>query len=826
MIKKETKKDNQLNKTTTDGMDSSKTNTNHSNEKASSNGLSTFEVTKRLNEYGYNEITEKRKNSLIRFLENFWGPIPWMIEVAIIISAIIGHWYEFFIISVLLIVNGSIKFFEEHQADNAISMLKNRLAPNARVFRNGNWETIPARELVPGDKIRVRLGDIVPADTKLTDGNYLLVDESALTGESLPVEHKISDIIYSGAIVKMGEMNGRVISTGMNTYFGKTTRLLEEKKPKSHFQKAIVKIGDFLIAFDLVLVVIVFIIALFRHESFLETLQFALVLTVASIPVALPAILSVTMAIGARKLASREAIVSKLVSIEEMASVDVLCTDKTGTITRNELTVANLETVKNYTEDDLLLFGSLASREEDKDPIDEAIITKANELDGRRFKFSSYKVDDFKPFDPVSKHTEAIITDKTGNKFKVAKGAPQVISNLCNCDDETIEIINDLIDSFAEKGYRSLAVAKTNGTSDDWHVIGLFALFDPPREDSAETIKQAQAMGLRVIMITGDHIAIAKEIAKKVNLGTKIKTVQSLKVGKLDQILNESEDIDGFAQVLPENKFQIISTLQNEGHIVGMTGDGVNDAPALNRADVGIAVANATDAARSAADIALTKPGLSVIVDAIKTSREIFQRMLNYSLYRITETVRIILFITLSIIFFNFYPITAIMVVLLALLNDAPIMTIAFDNVKGSDKPEKWNIRELLSLALLLGIIGVISSFLLLYVGQEIFKLNQDILQSFIYLKLSVAGHLTIFVTRTKGHFWSIAPSKVLLIAIIGTQIIATIITVYGIFLPAMGWNLAIFVWVFAIIAFFITDFLKMKIYDLVNCTEIRFLSK
>ena len=790
------------------------------------NGLSTLEVTERLKQYGYNEITEKKKNPLIQFLENFWGPIPWMIEVAIIISAVIGHWYEFFIISLLLIMNGIIKFFEEHQADNAIEMLKNRLAPNARVFRDGHWQVIPARELVPGDKVRVRLGDIIPADIKLTDGEYLLVDESALTGESLPVEHKVSDITYSGAIIKMGEMNGNVISTGMNTYFGKTTSLIEQAKPKSHFQKAIIKIGDFLIAFDLILVAFIFLIALFRKESFLETLQFALVLTVASIPVALPAVLSVTMAIGAKKLAAKEAIVSKLVSIEEMAGVDTLCTYKTGTITKNELSLADLKTVEKYTEDDILLFGSLASREEDNDPIDLAIITKANERNSIKEKYASYKIDDFVPFDPISKHTEATVTDKDGKQFKVAKGAPQVISDYCECNDETKEMINKIVDDFARKGYRSLAVAKTTDISGEWYVLGLVALFDPPREDSADTITQAQAMGLRVIMITGDHLAIAKEIAQKVNLGTNIESVKSFKGGKIDPKIYSLENIDGFAQVLPENKFQIVSTLQNQGHIVGMTGDGVNDAPALNRADVGIAVANATDAAKSAADIVLTKPGLSVIIDAVKTSREIFQRMTNYSLYRITETLRIILFITMSIVFFNFYPITAIMVVLLALLNDAPIMTIAFDNVKGSDKPEKWNMRELLLIALFLGIIGVFASFSVLYIGKEIFHLSQDILQSFIYLKLSVAGHLTLFVTRTKGHFWSIAPSKSLLVAVIGTQLIATIITTYGIFLPAMGWSLAIFVWIYAIVAFIITDFLKLKIYDLVNCVEIKFLSK
>ncbi len=780
-------------------------------------GLLSSEAEKRLEQFGSNEIAEKKTNPIIRFLCNFWGPIPWMIEVAIILSALVGHWEDFVIIFSLLLLNAVVKFWEEHQANNAIELLKQKLAFEARVKRNGEWVSISARELVPGDIIRVRLGDIVPADIKLLEGDYLLIDQAALTGESLPVEKHISDMAYSGSIIKQGEMDAVVVGTGMNTFFGKTTKLIEKNKGQSHFQKAILKIGNFLIVFAAVLVILVVIVSILRQTSLLETLQFALVLTVASIPVALPAVLSVTMAIGAIALAKKEAIVSKLVSIEELAGVDILCSDKTGTITKNEISVAKFHLYGEYTEKDILIYATLASRKEDNDPIDDAIISKAFEKEGAIEIISKYKISNFIPFDPISKRTEATVTSNDGTLFKVSKGAPQVILSLSSNKEQIVDNVNEVVNDFAAKGYRALGVAKTLNSHNHWQFIGLIALFDPPREDSADTIVMAESMGLNVKMVTGDHESIAKEIAKSVNMGTNIVPATSLLDNRMilsqpesDELLKSVENADGFAEVFPEHKYAIIETLQKAGHIVGMTGDGVNDAPALKKADVGIAVANATDAAKSAADITLTKPGLSVIIDATIESRKIFQRMLNYSTYRIAETIRVIIFIALSIIIFQFYPVTALMIVLLAILNDAPIMTIAFDNVDYSNKPERWDMQRVLILASVLGIFGVIASFGIYIIGLTVFHLDSTILQSFIYLKLSVAGHLTIFVVRTKGHFWERKPAKPLFLAILITQAIATIIVVYGILLPAMGWGLALFVWGYALVFFFIVDFIKV----------------
>ncbi|MGH9918914.1 MAG: plasma-membrane proton-efflux P-type ATPase, partial [Nitrososphaerales archaeon] len=522
----------------------------------------------------------------------------------------------------------------------------------------------------------------------------------------------------------------------------------------------------------------------------------------------------VSMAVGAEALAKKEAIVSKLVAIEEMAGVDVLCADKTGTITKNELSVGEVKALDGWQERDVLLLATMASREEDKDPIDDTIIAKTRSLDGLSSELAKYKVESFKPFDPVSKRTEAVVHDGGGKSFRISKGAPQVIMSLAENGQSVEKDVTDGINGFAAKGYRALGVARTDDAGRVQYV-GLIGLYDPPREDSAETIAAAQSMGIDVKMVTGDHLAIAREVSRLVGLRTDIVTASSI----LEKPDADAESIveraDGFAEVFPEHKYRIVDLLQKKGHIVCMTGDGVNDAPALKKADAGIAVAGATDAAKSAADVVLTKPGLSVIIDAFKESRKIFQRITNYAIYRINETIRVLAFITLSILIFQFYPVTALMIVLLALLNDMPIRTIAYDNVKYSSKPEKWNMRTLLGISTYLGAIGTVSSFGLLYIGLSVLHLSTSVLQSFIYLKLSVAGHFALFVARTKGPFWSVRPAKPLLLAVILTQMTATIITVYGILLPAMGWYLALFVWGYAFVSFLIQDYLKVVFYRL-----------
>ncbi|OPY65748.1 MAG: Calcium-transporting ATPase 1 [Syntrophorhabdaceae bacterium PtaU1.Bin034] len=778
-------------------------------------GLTQAEAQHRLTQFGYNEISEKKTHPLIKFLGYFWGPIPWMIEAAVILSAVVRHWPDFFIILVLLLANAIVGFWEEYQAGNAIDALKAKLAIQARVRRDGKWTTSPARELVPGDVIRVRLGDIVPADACLFEGDPVEVDQSALTGESLPVTRKEGETVYSGSIIRQGEIDALVYGTAQNTYFGKTAQLVQEAHTVSHFQRAVLKIGDYLIVLAVVLVVLILAVALFRGDRMTTTLQFALVLTVAAIPVAMPTVLSVTMAVGARLLAAKQAIVSRLVAIEEMAGMDMLCSDKTGTLTQNKLTLGDPFSMEGITADQVILSAALASRAENQDTIDLAILSGLKD----DLALKAYTVVHFQPFDPVHKRTEAAVKTADGMTFKVTKGAPQVILELAANAAEVKPAVDKAVNAFAARGFRSLGVARTDANG-QWQFLGVLPLFDPPREDSKATIATARQMGVSVKMVTGDQLAIGKEIAGQLGLGTDILDAGGFgdtRHHETAQLAESIEGADGFAQVFPEHKFHIVDVLQHRGHIVGMTGDGVNDAPALKKADCGIAVSGATDAARAAADIVLLTPGLSVIIDAIKESRKIFQRMTSYAVYRIAETIRVLLLMTTSILVFNFYPVTAVMIVLLALLNDGAILSIAYDEVRYSDEPEVWNMPVVLGIASVLGVTGVIASFGLFYLGERVFHLSRDVIQTLMYLKLSVAGHLTIFLTRTRGPFWSIRPAPILLAAVVGTQVVATLIAVYGLLMPPIGWGWALAVWGYALAWFMVNDRVKLAAYRIID---------
>jgi H+-transporting ATPase len=778
---------------------------------SSADGLSQAEAQKRLSQYGPNEIEEKTINPFLKFLTYFWGPIPWMIEAAVILSAVARHWPDFAVILLLLLANAVVGFWEEHQAGNAIAALKAKLAIKARVRRDGKWTTPEARELVPGDVIRVRLGDIVPADARLLERDPVEVDQSALTGESLPATRKSGEAVFSGSIIRQGEIDAMVYATGADTYFGKTAQLVQEAHTVSHFQRAVLKIGNYLIVLAVTLVVLILGVALFRGDPMLTTVQFALVLTVAAIPVAMPTVLSVTMAVGARLLAKKAAIVSRLAAIEELAGTDVLCSDKTGTLTQNRLTLGDPFSVKGVPVEQVVLSAALASRAENQDTIDLAVLSGLK----TDHDVKGYETVHFQPFDPVHKRTEATIRAAGGRTFKVTKGAPQIILELSANAGQVKSVVAEAINGFAKRGFRSLGVARTDAQG-QWQFLGVLPLFDPPREDSKATIATARQMGVNVKMVTGDQVAIARETAGQLGMGTNILDAGGFGDTKhhgTAQLAESIEKADGFAQVFPEHKFHIVNVLQQHGHIVGMTGDGVNDAPALKKADCGIAVSGATDAARAAASIVLLTPGLSVIIDAIKESRKIFQRMTSYAIYRIAETIRVLLFMTLAILVFNFYPVTAVMIVLLALLNDGAILSIAYDRVQYSEQPEAWNMPVVLGVASVLGITGVVASFGLFYLGERVFHLDRAVIQSLIYLKLSVAGHLTIFVTRTRGPFWSHRPAPILFAAVVGTQILATLLSVYGIFMSPIGWMWALFVWGYALAWFLVNDRVKLAAY-------------
>jgi H+-transporting ATPase len=836
-------------------------------------GLDEGEATRRLVDHGANEIREKEETLWHRVLRRFWGPIPWMIEAAAVLSAVVGKWADFAIICLMLLVNAGLDFLQEHRALNALKALKKHLSAEIIVRRGGQFKTIPARNLVPGDIVKLRIGNIVPADVQLLQGDYLLIDQSAFTGESLPVSKKTGEVAYASTIVKQGEMLAVVVNTGANTNFHTVVALVAKAslEERSHFQKMVIRIGDFLILITVGLVALIILVALFRHEAFLEIARFAMVLTVASIPVALPAVLSVTMAVGALNLARRQAIVSRLTAVEELAGVDVFCCDKTGTLTRNEMQVAEPVPLAGHDTRELFRVAALASRLENNDPIELPIFQYIEE----HFPdadWKTYKQISFIPFDPVRKRTEAEVA-RDGDRFVAIKGAAQVLLGLAQLSAETAEAVTRRVDDQAGKGYRTLAVGLRRGES-PLELLGLISLYDPPRDDSKQVIAEMQGHGIDVKMVTGDNEAIAREIGRLLGLtgrtmpsnefsrgsGSDLLTLASVLAGAIYQRLkpevsrkeadrfatevmeavnaqfdtrllerqfihsHESALIelirsaDVFAEVVPEDKYRIVDTLQKGGHMVAMTGDGVNDAPALKKADCGIAVSAATDAARAAADIILTAPGLGVINEAVKHARMTFERMKSYATFRIAETLRIILFMTLSIVLFNFYPVTAVMIIILALLNDIPIMAIAYDNAPVDEKPVSWKMREMLTVATVLGLAGVTSSILFFFILEEL-RFPLALVQPMMFVKLDVAGHSTIYLTRSgERHFWKRPfPSLKLFIPAMATRITGTLIAVYGLFMAPIGWKYAALIWLYATGWFVFNNFVKVGVYKLLR---------
>jgi H+-transporting ATPase len=792
-------------------------------------GLTDQMVEKKLQQYGENILEEKKESLFKKIFSFFWGPIPWMIEIAAILSGVLKDWPDFILIMVLLFINASLGFFHEFQAGNAIEALKSKLALKARVLRGGKWQEVESKYLVPGDIISVKLGKIIPADMKLLAGEYLSVDQSALTGESLPVDKTIGDVGYSGTVVKRGEMTGIVTATGMRTFFGKTAQLVQSAHVKSHLQEAIMNMGHFLITSTLVIVVILFIVSLYRiehspyaHESLGQLIVFVLVLVVAGIPVALPSVMSVTLAIGSHTMSKMKAIVSKLMAIEELAGMDILCSDKTGTLTKNQLTVGDIKTYEDATAESVLLCACLSSQEDESDAIDKAIM----EAFAKKEMLSDYTCEKFIPFDPVRKRTEATLIKKDGGKILVSKGAPQIIVSLSDMREDQAEEVMQDINAFASRGFRTLGVAKSIDEGKSWTFLGLIPLSDPPRDDTKETIEKIQELGVRVQMVTGDHSAIAKEIAGELGMGKNFITLDQLHKPEITQEeRNEMvEKADGYAEVFPEHKFEIVKDLQQKQHIVGMTGDGVNDAPALKQSDIGIAVSGATDAARVASDLVLTEPGLMVISRAIEEARRIFGRLKSYAIYRVSETYRLLLFLLSAMLVFDAHPLSAIMIILIALLNDIPIMMIAYDHMEIAPKPVKWDMKEVLLVAVGLAIVNVISTFGLYWFASRFWGFNHIQCSTLSFFAILCGGNLTIYLTRNRGYLFSRPlPQHKFFLATLFTQVVGTLATVYGVGTSdfiGIGWEYTLYSWVYIAVWFLITMLAKHAIYYFLEGTK------
>lgn len=763
-------------------------------------GLTTEEAQKRLQKYGLNTLPEEKHNPFIDFLHKFWAPVPWLLEVIILFEILLGKVAEAWVIAILVLFNAILSFFQEGKAKNALWLLRSKLNVQARVLRDKEWRLIAAQEIVPEDIIRIRMGDIVPADAKLLDG-HVLIDQSAMTGESLPVEPLLGGTVYAGSIVKHGEAYAQVLSTGKNTYYGKTAEIIRSTKTPSHLEKTIFSIVKYLVLFDSILVISVFAYSLYQGIPLSELVPFSLLLLVASVPVALPATYALSTALGSIELAKAGVLVTRLSAIEEAAAMNILCVDKTGTITQNSLNVSALRSYSAYTKDDLLCLASMACEEASQDPLDLAIL-KANRES--RSAFSSAKRLQFTPFDPDRKCSESTI-NYNGQDLQVLKGAS---SELLKMVDESCDLSKDL-DMLASDGSRILAVIF--GVKNQFKLVGLIALQDPPRETSKEAIKEIYDLGVRVIMMTGDSAVTARSIADKVGIGSKAVSREDMQ--QLDK--NKIVACDIIAGIFPEDKFHIIQLLQNEGHICGMTGDGVNDAPALKKAEVGIAVSNATDVAKAAASLVLTNSGLTDIVEAIKSSRRIYQRMLTYTMNKIIKTLEISVLLGLGLIIMHNFIISQMLIVLLLFANDFVTMSISTDKVSFSQKPDKWDIKKLTLVGGVFAAFTLGLSFFVLFTGNKFLHLSILELRTLIFLTLVFTGQATIYLVRERKHFWHSMPSAWMITCSLLDVAIVSVMAIKGILMTAININLIFGLIAIVAVYFVFLDFIKIKIFKL-----------
>ena len=767
--------------------------------KTTMDGLTESEAKHRIERFGYNEIKEEKRHPVVDFFSRYWGLMPWLLEIAIILSYFLGHYLEAIIIFILLTVNVIIGFIHARHSQKVLSLLKKRLAVKAKIQRDGVWVIKDAREIVPGDIFVLELGDLVPVDAKMIKGE-ISVDQSALTGESLPIDVHRSDIIYSSTLVTRGEAFSVAVNTGVNTSFGRTAELLKAAKPKSHQEKIIMTITKYMLYFGIAALIAVAIFALFTGITYISILTFVVIFLMGAIPVSLPAVITIVQSVGAMELAKEDVLVTRLDSIEDAASIDVLCLDKTGTITQNKLSVTDIIPFAGYTKEDVALYARLASLKASKERIDTAIIDYTESLG---VDVTSYKKIHFTPFDPSIKRTEALI-EKDNRRFKVMKGSPQIILDLCKeIDGKNRKNVETSIEDLSKKGYRTLAVARSDDV-DHLRFLGLVALADPLRPDSKSMIEAVKQLGIKPLMLTGDNINIAKEIALQASIGGRIIRMGDLKDLSEEEKIKICEEYDGFAEIYPEDKYKIVTLLQSCGHIVGMTGDGVNDAPALKQAEMGIAVSNSTDVAKGAASVVLEEPGLGVIADAIRISRKTYQRMLTWVINKVTKTIEFIVLLTLGFFWLHNLILTLLGMALLLVANDFATISLATDNVKDTRTPDTWNIKNITLASLIVAVPLVIQSAITIYLGVTYFNLTWVQLTTFVTLTLVFHSLLKVAIVRERRHFWSSRPGNGLIISIVITIAAFLLLGVYGVIIPSISLDPLLFTLGFSALFIFV----------------------
>jgi H+-transporting ATPase len=736
-------------------------------------GLTSAEAQRRLAQFGPNEIPQRQRQPALLFLQKFWGPIPWMLEATIAIQILLGKSGEAAIVGALLLFNAAISFVEEGRASKALALLRHRLETSVRVLRDGRWQTVPAANLVPGDRVHLRMGDLAPADIRIADGNVLL-DQSALTGESVAVEAGAGALAYAASVIRRGEATGEVVATGLKTYFGKTAELVMTAKSASHLQTTIFAIVKALVTIDALLVCALLAYAAWTGLPFTDVIPFALILLVASVPVALPATFTLATALGSTELAHNGVLVTRLSAIEEAAGMDVLCTDKTGTITENRLALAAALPFAGISEGDLLRRAALASDPATQDPIDLAILEAAK---AKGLLADLPQRTEFVPFDPAQRYSLARYADPAGS-LCVVKGAPRAVAALAvNAPD-----LSASREQLAAGGNRVLAVA-SGSSRDSLRLIGLLSLHDPPRQDSGALVKGLTDLGVRVLMVTGDNLTTAGAVAEQVGIGGRVATADALDHFDADQAL----DHDVYARVFPEHKIKLVRTLQAGGHVVGMTGDGVNDAPALKQADVGIAVASATDVARASASIVLTTPGLVNALSAVTISRRIYQRMLTYTINKIMKTLEIAAFLSIGVMLTRTFVITPLLIVLLLFTNDFVTMSIATDRVSYSRTPDRWNVRTLMATGAVLAAMVLLLSFSLFFAGRNLLGLPLPQLQTLVFVMLVATGQGNVYLIRERGHFWHSRPGPWLVMSSLADLAVVALMATFGVLMTPVS---------------------------------------